>query len=67
MMGLLHCSGKFRAYLSSNTPEVGVVNGKISTTNAEFDLSADKKEDVTTKLILMVLEHYQKFETTRQC
>ena len=52
MMGLLHCSGKFRAYLSSNTPEVGVVNGKISTTNAEFDLSADKKEDVTTQLIL---------------
>ncbi len=52
MMGLLHCSGKFRAYLSSNTPVVGVVNGKISTTTAEFDLSADKKEDVTTKLIL---------------
>ena len=52
MMGLLHCSGKFQAYLSSNTPGVGVVNGKISTTNAEFDLSADKKEDVTTKLIL---------------
>ena len=52
MMGLLHCSGKFRAYLSSNTPLVGVVNGKISTTTAEFDLSADKKEDVTTKLIL---------------
>ena len=51
MMGLLHCSGKFRAYLSGNTPVVGV-NGKISTTNAEFDLSADKKEDVTTKLIL---------------
>ena len=50
MMGLLHCSGKFRAYLSTNTPVV--VNGKISTTNAEFDLSADKKEDVTTKLIL---------------
>ena len=50
MMGLLHCSGKFRAYLSSNTPVV--VNGKISTTNAEFDLSADKKEDVTTKIIL---------------
>ena len=50
MMGLLHCSGKFCAYLSSNTPVV--VNGKISTTNAEFDLSADKKEDVTTKLIL---------------
>ena len=50
MMGLLHCSGKFRAYLSSNTPVV--VNGKISTTNAEFDLSADKKEDLTTKLIL---------------
>ena len=33
-------------------PVVGVVNGKISTTTAEFDLSADKKEDVTTKLIL---------------
>ena len=46
------CSGKFRAYLSGNTPVVGVVNGKISTTTAEFDLSADKKEDVTTKLIL---------------
>ena len=52
MMGLLHCSGKFRAYLSGNTPVVGVVNGKISTTTAEFDLSADKKENVTTKLIL---------------
>ena len=50
MMGLLHCSGKFRAYLSSNTPVV--VNGKISTTSAEFDLSADKQEDVTTKIIL---------------
>ena len=52
MMGLLHCSGKFRAYLSGNTPVVGVVNGKISTTTADFDLSAVKKEDVTTKLIL---------------
>ena len=51
MMGLLHCSGKFRAYLG-DTPVVDVVNGKISTTTAEFDLSADKKEDVTTKLIL---------------
>lgn len=51
MMGLLHCSGKFRAYLSGDTPVVDV-NGKISTTSAEFDLSADKKEDVTTKLIL---------------
>lgn len=38
--------------MSGNTPVVGVVNGKISTTTAEFDLSADKKEDVTTKLIL---------------
>lgn len=51
MMGLLHCSGKFRAYLG-DTPVVDVVNGKISTTNAEFDLSADKQEDVTTKIIL---------------
>lgn len=51
MMGLLHCSGKFRAYLSGDTPVVGV-NGKISTTSAEFDLSADKQEDVTTKIIL---------------
>ncbi len=47
MMGLLHCSGKFRAYLG-DTPVVDV-NGKISTTSAEFDLSADKQEDVTTK------------------
>ena len=52
MKRLYQCSGKFRAYLSGNTPVVGVVNGKISTTTAEFDLSADKKEDVTTKLIL---------------
>ena len=51
MMGLLHCSGKFKAYLSGDTPVVGV-NGKISTTSAEFDLSADKQEDVTTKIIL---------------
>ena len=51
MMGLLHCSGKFRAYLG-DTPVVDVVNGKISTTNAEYDLSADKQEDVTTKIIL---------------
>ena len=51
MMGLLHCSGKFKAYLSGDTPVV-VVNGKISTTSAEFDLSADKQEDVTTKIIL---------------
>lgn len=50
MMGLLHCSGKFRAYLG-DTPVVDV-NGKISTTSAEFDLSADKQEDVTTKIIL---------------
>ena len=52
MMGLLHCSGKFRAYLSSNTPVVNDENGKISTKTAEFDKNADKKEDVTTKLIL---------------
>ena len=51
MMGLLHCSGKFCAYLSGDTPVVDV-NGKISTTSAEFDLSADKQEDVTTKIIL---------------
>ena len=52
MMGLLHCSGKFRAYLSSNTPVVNDENGKISTKTAEFDKNADKKYDVTTKLIL---------------
>lgn len=51
MMGLLHCSGKFRPYLSGDTPVVDV-NGKISTTNAEFDLSADKQEDVTTEIVL---------------
>ena len=51
MMGLLHCSGKFQAYLG-NTPVVNDENGKISTETAEFDKNADKKEDVTTKLIL---------------
>ena len=51
MMGLLHCSGKFQAYLG-NTPVVNDENGKISTKTAEFDKNADKKEDVTTKLIL---------------
>lgn len=51
MMGLLHCSGKFRAYLSGDTP-VAVVNGKISVTSAEFDLKEDEQQDVTTELIL---------------
>ena len=51
MMGLLHCSGKFRVYLSSNAPEP-VVNGKISTTKAEFDLKAEAQTDITTNLIL---------------
>ena len=51
MMGLLHCSGKFRVYLSSNAPEP-VVNGKISTTKAEFDLKEEAQTDITTKLIL---------------
>ena len=37
MMGLLHCSGKFQVYLSKKPPKP-VVNGKISTTEAEFDL-----------------------------
>ena len=36
MMGLLHCSGKFRAYLSSNTPVVNDENGKISTKTANL-------------------------------
>ena len=51
MMGLLHCSGKFRVYLSSNAPEP-VVNGKISTTKAEFDLKEEAQTDITTTLIL---------------
>ena len=51
MMGLLHCSGKFRVYLSSNAPEP-VVNGKISTTKAEFDLKEEAQTDITTNLIL---------------
>ena len=51
MMGLLHCSGKFRVYLSSNAPEP-VVNGKISTIEAEFDLKEEAQTDITTKLIL---------------
>ena len=51
MMGLLHCSGNFRIYLSGNTP-TAEVNGKISPTSAEFDLSEEKQKDVTTNLIL---------------
>lgn len=51
MMGLLHCSGKFRAYFSGGTP-VAVVNGKISVTSAEFDLKEGNQQDVTTELIL---------------
>ena len=51
MMGLLHCSGNFRVYLSSDAPEP-VVNGKISTTKAEFDLKAEAQTDITTNLIL---------------
>lgn len=51
MMGLLHCSGNFRVYLSSNAPEP-VVNGKISTTKAEFDLKKEAQTDITTNLIL---------------
>ena len=51
MMGLLHCSGKFRVYLSSDAPEP-VVNGKISTTKAEFDLKEEAQTDITTNLIL---------------
>ena len=51
MMGLLHCSGKFRAYFSGGTP-VAVVNGKISVTSAEFDLKEGNQKNVTTELIL---------------
>lgn len=51
MMGLLHCSGNFRVYLSSDAPEP-VVNGKISTTKAEFDLKKEAQTDITTNLIL---------------
>ena len=51
MMGLLHCSGKFRAYFSGGTP-VAVVNGKISETSAEFDLKEGNQQNVTTELIL---------------
>ena len=51
MMGLLHCSGNFRVYLSSNTPKPSV-NGKISTTKAEFDLKEEAQTDITTNLIL---------------
>ena len=51
MMGLLHCSGKFRAYFSGGSP-VAVVNGKISETSAEFDLKEGNQQNVTTELIL---------------
>ena len=59
MMGLLHCSGKFRVYLSSNAPEP-VVNGKISTTKAEFDLKEEAQTDITTNLILSGERHFSK-------
>ena len=51
MMGLLHCSGKFQVYLSKKPPKP-VVNGKISTIEAEFDLKEEAQTDITTKLIL---------------
>ena len=51
MMGLLHCSGNFRVYLSKKPPKP-VVNGKISTTEAEFDLKEKAQTDITTNLIL---------------
>ena len=51
MMGLLHCSGKFQVYLSKKPPKP-VVNGKISTTKAEFDLKKEARTDITTNLIL---------------
>ena len=51
MMGLLHCSGKFQVYLSKKPPKP-VVNGKISTTKAEFDLKEEAQTDITTNLIL---------------
>ena len=51
MMGLLHCSGKFQVYLSKKPPKP-VVNGKISTTEAEFDLKEEARTDITTNLIL---------------
>ena len=59
MMGLLHCSGKFRAYLSGDAPEP-VVNGKISTTKAEFDLKEEAQTDITTNLILSGERHFSK-------
>lgn len=59
MMGLLHCSGNFRVYLSSDAPEP-VVNGKISTTKAEFDLKKEAQTDITTNLILSGERHFSK-------
>ena len=59
MMGLLHCSGNFRVYLSSDAPKP-VVNGKISTTKAEFDLKKEAQTDITTNLILSGERHFSK-------
>ena len=59
MMGLLHCSGNFRVYLSSDAPKP-VVNGKISTTKAEFDLKEEAQTDITTNLILSGERHFSK-------
>lgn len=59
MMGLLHCSGNFRVYLSSDAPKP-VVNGKISTTKAEFDMKEEAQTDITTNLILSGERHFSK-------
>lgn len=50
MMGLLHCSGKFRAWLPDGT-QVGNTS-KISTTTAEFDKAEGKQKAVTTEMTL---------------
>ncbi len=50
MMGLLHCSGKFRAWLPDGT-QVGNTS-TISTTTAEFDKAEGKQKAVTMEMTL---------------
>ncbi|MDR0455898.1 MAG: Ig-like domain-containing protein, partial [Treponema sp.] len=50
LMGMLHCSGNFRAYLSSDSG--GVTSATISPTSAVFDKRPDLQKDITVTMTL---------------
>lgn len=52
MMGLLHCSGKFKAYFPNGETPSKDTSGKITPTTAEFDLKTEASEDVLITLNL---------------